>query len=138
MYYLRQVGEPCATVEDAEDCLAGALSIPNIVFGFVDQQNRPVFFAQYLEPPGQAPGQLLLKGVLGERSTCNHATKVSMVTVQRWSDAHRMTVLSYMNTRSRWYLFGHNHPTDPGLSIMYLNAEHDVAGLSQGHITFDL
>lgn len=138
--YVRQTGEPHATREEALDTLAGALAIENIHFGFVDSLNRAVLFADcggYTQ--GLSKDQMLLDGVVGK---CFDRSKpdgqVVMVEVGSRATHLRMTTLELMSTRSRWLLFGHIHPTNPELSILYLSPDHQIAGLTQKPGDFEL
>lgn len=138
--YVRQTGEPHETREAALDTLAGALSIENIHFGFVDSLHRAVLFADCGDyTQGLSKDQMLVDGVLGKGfDRTQPCERVVMVAVQRFAQIQRMTTLEMMSERSPWLLFGHEHPSDTKLCILYLNADHEISGLSNKPADFEL
>lgn len=138
--YVRQTGEPHETREDALDTLAGALAIENVHFGFVDSLNRAVLFADCGEyTRGLTKDQMLVSGILGKGFDRTIPSKpVVMVAVQSFAPLQRMSTLEMMAERSEWLLFGHGHPTDSKLCVLYLPEDHQIGGLSNKPQDFEL
>lgn len=137
--YVRQFGEKHETREDALDTLAGALSIENIHFGFVDSLHRAVLFADCGDyTRGLTKDQSLVSGVLGKGFVrTDFDNQIVMVETQDYCEPRRMTTLDLMSQCSPWLLFGHIHPTKPGLVVLYLDPKHEISGLTQIPGTFD-
>ena len=140
MRYVRQTGDPHETREAALDTLAGALSIENVHFGFVDSLHRAVLFADCGEyTRGLSKDQMLVDGVLGKGfDHTKPCERVVMVAVQRFAAIQRMSTLEMMADRSPWLLFGHDHPTDTNLCVLYLTADHEISGLTNTPVDFEL
>lgn len=138
--YVRQLGEKHETAEEAMDTLAGALSISNIHFGYVDAEHRAVLFADCGDyTRGLTKDQSLVSGVLGKGFVRTNPTdQLVMVETQDYCEPRRMTTLELMSQCSPWLLFGHNHPTKPGLVVLYLDPKHEISGLTQIPGTRDL
>jgi len=138
--YIRQLGEPHDSHLEAMDTLAGALSIENIHFGFVDSSLRAVLFADCGDfTRGLSKDQSLVSGVLGKGFNRREpTTDIVMVEVQDYSEVQRMTTMDLMSQRSPWLLFAHVHPTKPGLVVLYLDPKHEISGLTQTPGSFDL
>lgn len=138
--YVRQLGEPHDSHQEAMDTLAGALAIENIHFGFVDSSHRAVLFADCGDyTRGLSKDQSLVSGVLGKGFLRGSPTdQIVMVEVQDYSTVQRMSTLDLMSQRSQWLLFGHVHPTKPGLVVLYLDPKHEISGLTQTPGSFEL
>lgn len=137
--YVRQIGTPHETREEALDTLAGALAISNIHFGYVDSTFRVVLFADCGDyTRGLTKDQSLVSGVLGKgfiRS--DPCDPFVMVETQDYCAPQRLTTMELMSQRSPWLLFAHIHPTKPGLVVLYLDPKHEISGLTQRPGTFD-
>lgn len=137
--YVRQLGEKHDSAEEAMDTLAGALSIENVHFGYVDAAHRAVLFADCGDfTRGLSKDQSLLTGVVGKGFNRREpTTDIVMVEVQDYSTVQKMTTMDLMSQRSPWLLFAHTHPTKAGMVVLYLDPKHEISGLTQKPGTFD-
>lgn len=135
---IRQVGDVHDTHQDAVDSLHAALAVPNVLIGFVDSLHRPVFFADCgNQDPCEHLGQLALDCVIGPFHIEQWPERVTMVEVATWG-RHCGDTLPYMQLSSKYYLFGHQHPYKPNISVMYVTPDHEIGGIRQGPVDFDL
>lgn len=138
--YIRQLGEPHETREQALDTLAGALAIENIHFGFVDSRFRVVLFADCGDyTRGLSKDQMLVDGALGKKfDRSKFDQPIVMIAVKRWARHQQVSTLELMATRSDWLLFAHEHPNDPTQCILYLPVDHQIGGITQEPVEFEL
>lgn len=66
MKAIKQLGPKCASVGEAQDCLAGTATLPGFLFGYVDEKEmRCVTFHLYVESGQLAPGQQVVDVATG-------------------------------------------------------------------------
>ncbi|MCO6704787.1 hypothetical protein [Streptomyces sp. CHB9.2] len=134
---IRQPGAVHDSFQDAQDTLAGALAVPNIEFGYVTPDNRPVFFADCGEQANIPElGQHALDCVIGQFHHQQWPERIIGVEVAKRTAQHGDTLL-YMS-ESPYFLFGFHHPTKADISVMYVIHEHEIGGITREWRDVDL
>ena len=134
---IRQVGDVHDSFQEAQDTLAGALAIPNIEFGYVTPDNRPVFFAD-CQNQAAIPelGQHAVDCTVGQFHHQQWPERIIGVEVAKRTRQHGDTLL-YMGI-SPYFVFGFHHPTKPDISVMYVTQDHEIGGITREWRDVDL
>lgn len=143
MKYVRQVGKPCRSPSEAEDTLAGCLSVEGVHYGYVDRESRCVIFIEVSEEDARNLGEnqtRLLYGTLGKpvrdvqqgvEGAKPLPTRAVVQSVGKDCRAQNCTTLELMSEKSPWFMFGYSDPDNRDLVVMCVHPDHDIAGISR-------